>query len=564
MSIRKIINLVENAMPSVEDIEGEIAPDAPMTTSSKEFNPPQLIDRSGQIRPFGQETLDRVVADGWVALIYVDKGWRVTVKLDGHKVTRDALTKAIEILEASSAGDLRIEDLTTRIPQNFSGWTRAGGLAILKTLLRKIKAIRAIGGDPKPGRIAYGGIPGAFDVAEASLRENYLLALMESTEDEAEEEEKEAEPEAEKVEEGLVGDVLTRMIATGLPDKEILALLERAQVCRQAAKMARKKPQKSTVPGWGDGEFYDKEEHTLVMKVFRNFKNVHKTGRKNEAIMADFDKYAKRAGYHGPRPILAPDGINARVNEGSSKAEVFKQFMADREGKIDPPSNQPSREKAQAEFTKDHQEKEQVDETLLMDYRSLFLRAFDRQPKNEVGFDRAADEARLTADQREEMKAEVLSLAESLLETEDSVKASDCSVGEATSVGKLVFDIRVTCGDKYADIRVKAATAEEAKKKVLTQDRLDMARWKTKPVSETVEEDSEEIQEAQDLKEFFRMFGDEGGSWKRWTGGPCPVDEGEIVHYKTRGGRKSAGPAGRLNWANDGEDPADDIIAYAQ
>lgn len=186
MSIRKIINLVENAMPSVEDIEGEIAPPAPMTTTSKEFNPPQLIDRSGRIRPSGQDTLDRVAADGWVALIYVDKGLRVIVKLDGHKVTREALAKAIEILEASSAGDIRIEDLTTRVPQNFTGWTRAGGLAILKTLLRKIKAIRAFGGDPKPGRLAYGGVPGAFDVAEASLRESYLLELMEATEDEVE------------------------------------------------------------------------------------------------------------------------------------------------------------------------------------------------------------------------------------------------------------------------------------------------------------------------------------------------------------------------------------------
>lgn len=615
MSIRKIINLVENAMPSVEDIEGEIAPATPMTTTSKEFNPPQLIDRAGQIRPMSHDTLDRVVADGWVALTYSDRGWRVTVKLDGHKVTRAALTKAIEVLEASGAGDLRIEDLTTRIPQNFSGWTRDGGLAILKTLLRKIKAIRAIGGDPKPGRVAYGGVPGAFDLPEASLRETYLLELMEAS-DEVDEE----EPEAETVEEGLVGDALGRMIATGMADKDIISMLERAQEARQIAKSSRVKPQKSKVAGWGDADFYTKKEHTLVMKVFKNFQRLHKSGRKNEAIMADFDKYAKRAGYHGPRPVLAPDGINSHFNEA-------------------------------------------LDEGLSMDYRSLFLRAYDRQPKNEVGFNRAADEARLTAAQRQEMKAEVLSPVN---ESADPVKASDCSVGAATSVGKLIFDIRVTCGDKHADIRVKAATAEEAKKKVLTQDRLDMAKWKTTakvsemfgmsnkeklnkfaeqvrrslqgssidfdglklqyrgfsdehmrkgftttgevkwdggPVvnmtatapgvapkyaqfneknlsgllawldqaskwqeSQHLRESDEDLQEAENLREIFGMFGDgdaKPGTWKRWSGGSCPVGEDEIVHYKTRGGRKSACPAGQLNWANDGDNPADDIVAYA-
>lgn len=110
-----------------------------------------FIDRAGKKQSdheFGD--LGRLTESGWVIVIPHNDPWRVSVKLNGKLVTRAALDATIAYLESTSAGDIRIEDMTTRIPQTFSGWTRTGGLNVLKSLLFKIRVFRALGDDPEP------------------------------------------------------------------------------------------------------------------------------------------------------------------------------------------------------------------------------------------------------------------------------------------------------------------------------------------------------------------------------------------------------------------------------
>lgn len=514
MSIRNLISLLENVMPSAADIEDEISPADP--APNKNFNPPQLIDRAGKIRSDHYGSADTMAIDGWVSLTYLNDGWRVLVKLDGHKVTRMALEKAIALIEASGAGDLRIEDHTSRIPQNFSGWTRAGGLALLKTLLRKIKTIRGFGSDPLPGKPSFSGksgtsgIGGSFNLGEGNLREHYLSHLMEMSDDLGGEDETETEtPKAKNAAtppkpSSTLKKTVSRIFSNKIPEEDLIASLTRAQVARQAAKMSHQPAQKSMVKGLGDGYFYDKEEHTLVCRVFRALRGIHKTGRQNEAIMDDFARLARAAGYHGPRVILAPDGINAHLKE------------------------------------------DEVSENLLGGWRAAFLREFDRQPKTEAGFNRAVAAARLTSAQAAEMKAEVMT------PISESVNSEECRVGKVTVVGRYVYDVNVICGDQAATIRVKAIDAKEASTKVMTQDRLDTARWNARQTETPV-------------TEVFGMFGDgNSGTWVRHRGGPCPVDPSSFVHYKLRNGKKGANNAASLNWSHDNTNPGHDIVKYCQ
>lgn len=456
MTIRNIISLVESVAPSIQDIEENIvheADEVAVSDAARVSDKMTFFDRTGNARPhYAGRDLDDMAMEGWASVTFMDD-WRVAVKLDGRKVTRQALEAAIKAVSATQAGDIRIEDKSSRIPARYSGWTREGGLGALNGLLRKIKMLRAVTGDPSPEvlnrgmamaedmdlgeayllemsemsnveldealegwqarfRQAYdretkdqAGFERACDAARLTTAERELaredvMTLAEEAHDveleearhgsvpssmlgnmkrwdaehvldvkdevEArggdvsnaadtkaasddlafadkalpnvkagkpirgikenargmfviEDEEQMVEPAApvaveKPVKKNVVGDLMTRVLASGMQDADILKALENAQVSRQAAKMSHVKPQKSKVPGWGDGVFYTKEEHSLVMKVFKNFKKVHANiGRKNEAVMADFDRYARRAGYHGPRPVLGPDGINAHL-----------------------------------------------------------------------------------------------------------------------------------------------------------------------------------------------------------------------------------------------------------
>ena len=110
-----------------------------------------FVDRDGNRQdnhPFSD--LSRLTESGWAVILRSDDPWRIAIKINGQRITRAALATVITHLEGTAAGDIRIEDMTTRVPQSFDGWTRIGGLQVLKSLMSKLRFFRAMTGDPAP------------------------------------------------------------------------------------------------------------------------------------------------------------------------------------------------------------------------------------------------------------------------------------------------------------------------------------------------------------------------------------------------------------------------------
>lgn len=336
MSIRNIISLVESVAPTVQSIEETIAhkvDDAAVSDAPRERAP--LVETA---EPTARTDLGDAYFRELSEMANVDleealAGWqsRFRQAYDREQKNEAGFERACDAARLTPAERaLAREDAmalaeSEEIEEARHGVVPASMLSGMKRwdadhVLNVKDEVESRGGDlssPEDTKAASADL--AF--ADRALppiapRKNAIRAIKENgmfvIEDEAE----------EAVEEGLVGDVMTRVIANGMSDADIIKTLERAQVARQAAKMSHVRPQHSKVEGWGDADFYTKEEHTLVMKVFKNFMKLHASyGRKNQAVAQDFEKFAKLAGYHGPRPKLAPDGINAHLREGTLDAE---------------------------------------------------------------------------------------------------------------------------------------------------------------------------------------------------------------------------------------------------